>query len=144
MCLSVLREEFRLAQFRLQHFNSADFAESPVSFTLSHRSGLGWLVYGAYSCLLFYRLRCPWTDSTDRNAIPSAMQSFKSVKMQGCFIHFLTHMIIRCFVCLLSLLNKYYNCRSSSLYIEAHRSSSLLCLIMRMIQIRFIGCLWET
>lgn len=29
MCLSVLREEFRLVQFRLQHPNSADFAESP-------------------------------------------------------------------------------------------------------------------
>lgn len=30
---SILRKEFRLVQFRLLHPNSADFAESPVSFS---------------------------------------------------------------------------------------------------------------
>jgi len=31
MCLTVLRREFRLVQFRLLYPNSADFAQSPVS-----------------------------------------------------------------------------------------------------------------
>lgn len=30
---SILRKEFRLVQFRLLYPNSADFAESPVSFS---------------------------------------------------------------------------------------------------------------
>jgi len=34
MCWDMLREEFRLVQFRLLYPNAKDFAQSPVSFDL--------------------------------------------------------------------------------------------------------------
>ena len=36
MCRSVIRKEFRLVQFGLNYPDAADFAQSPVSFTLKY------------------------------------------------------------------------------------------------------------